>query len=94
MITRIVKMTFEKDKAEVFSDFVNTIKETVAGFDGCQDLIVYRDIHSPTIFFTYSKWDSEEKLDTYRNSDFFKSTWKQTKEWFAEKAEAWTVEEN
>jgi heme-degrading monooxygenase HmoA len=48
-------------------------------------------MHS-TILFTYSWWDSEEHLNNYRNSHFFDDTWSLTKQKFAAKPEAWSVE--
>ena len=93
MIIRIVKMTFRDDSSETFKEFTISIKDTIKSFDGCLKLNVLRDKHNPNTFFTYSHWESEEHLNRYRDSDFFKTTWAKTKQWFADKPEAWTVEE-
>jgi len=93
MIIRIVKMTFRDDSSETFKEFTISIKNTIKSFDGCLKLNVLRDKHNSNTFFTYSHWESEEHLNRYRDSDFFKTTWAKTKQWFADKPEAWTVEE-
>lgn len=92
MIIRIVKMTFREDFSETFKEFSASIKDTIKSFDGCSHLDIYRDIHNSNVFFTYSHWESEEHLNRYRDSGFFKTTWAKTKQWFADKPEAWSVE--
>ncbi len=92
MINRIVKLTFAKEKSEDFKEFYTGITEKIQSFPGCQSVKVLRDINKPEIFFSYSIWDSEERLNAYRDSDFFRSTWSKIKPWFAEKAEAWSAE--
>ncbi len=42
--------------------------------------------------FTYSYWESEAHLNTYRHSDLFRETWAKTKVLFADKPEAWSIE--
>ncbi len=92
MIVRIVKMTFKEDFSETFKEFSLSIREKIKSFEGCSYLDIYQDIHHPNIFFSYSHWESEEYLNLYRNSDFFKTTWKKTKQWFGDKPKAWSVE--
>lgn len=91
MIIRIVKMTFREDSSEIFKEFTTSIKDTIKGFDGCLYLDIFRDIHNPNIFFSYSHWVSENYLNIYRDSVFFKTTWAKTKQWFDDKPEAWSV---
>lgn len=91
MITRLVKMTFEKDKAIDFKNLFDDIKFKIAAFDGCVQLQLLNDKHLPNVFFTYSIWKDENALENYRNSDLFAETWKKTKSMFSQKAEAWTT---
>ena len=86
-------MTFREDSSETFKEFTLTIKNKIKNFDGCLHLDILRDIKNPNIFFTYSHWASEEHLNKYRYSDFFKKTWDKTKQWFADKPCAWSVED-
>ncbi len=90
MITRIVKMTFEEDKVNEFITIFKESKEKICAFEGINHLELLRCSDNGNIFFTYSHWDNEAALENYRNSDLFKSVWKETKALFLDKAEAWS----
>lgn len=91
MIVRIVQMTFRPEEVENFQALFRERKERIRHFEGCTHLELWQDAHNPNIFFTYSNWESETYLDHYRFSDFFKDTWSKTKALFAEKPNAWSV---
>lgn len=91
MIKRIVKLTFEPDKTAEFLDIFNASKVQIRSFPGCQHLELWRDRTDPSVFFTYSFWESEAALDQYRHSTLFRSTWKKTKALFADRPVAWSV---
>jgi len=91
MITRIVKMTFKNTKIDDFRDLTRSIEHRIRNFPGCEHLDFYQDIHERNVFFTFSRWKSENDLNNYRSSDFFKGTWTKTRAWFADKPEAWSL---
>lgn len=91
MIVRIVQMTFRKDSRDRFAAFFELRKQTIRSFKGCRHLELWQDADNDTVFFTYSIWDSQADLDHYRFSEFFKDTWGQTKQLFADKPQAWSV---
>src|SRR5947209_12440822 len=91
MLIRVVKMTFRAGDVEIFKKLFEERKGRIRSFEGCTYLELWQDKFSENIFFTYSYWDDENALSHYRNSLFFRDTWKQTKELFAEKAEAWSI---
>jgi len=91
MIVRIVQMSFQQEKITDFTTLFEERKETIRGFDGCLHLELWQDTKHAHIFFTYSMWDSEQHLDHYRFSEFFKDTWAKTKALFADKPQAWSV---
>ncbi|MCF6366334.1 MAG: antibiotic biosynthesis monooxygenase [Bacteroidales bacterium] len=91
MITRIVKMKFQEKYIENFKNFTKDIKSIIRNQEGCNYLDILQDVANPEIFFTYSCWNSENDLNNYRNSDFFKNIWPKTKKWFADKPEAWSL---
>lgn len=91
MFVRIVKMTFDLSKTEEFLENFNKNKQKIRNFNGCRLLELYNDKNNPAIFFTYSYWESEDDLNTYRNSELFKTVWAKTKVLFADKPEAWSV---
>ncbi len=91
-LVRIVKMAFAPDKADAFINAFNERKHLIASFEGCNGVELLRDVDSPNIFFTYSKWDTKEHLEVYRQSELFNTTWALVKQWFTGKPEAWSVE--
>lgn len=91
MIIRIVKMTFDSAKTEDFLYHFDEWKNKIRNMPGCTHLELLQDIHNSNIFFTYSYWVSENDLNNYRNSDLFEKVWAQTKTWFADKPEAWSL---
>jgi heme-degrading monooxygenase HmoA len=92
MITRIVKLTIQPDKTSEFLHLFNNSKSYILNSQGCNYIQVLHDIHQPNLFFTYSCWDTEEDLNNYRGSELFKTIWKQTKQLFADKAGAWSLQ--
>ncbi len=85
-------MGFQEDKIDEFLNHFNTNKNNIRDFEGCEFLELYRDKNEQHIFFTYSYWQSENHLSTYRSSDLFKLVWSKTKPLFSQKPEAWSVE--
>ena len=92
MFVRIVKMSFEPSKVEAFLAHFEINKTEIRNFKGCQLLELYRDKTDSNVFFTYSYWSNETDLETYRQSDLFKTVWSQTKPMFNAKPEAWSVD--
>jgi hypothetical protein len=90
---RIVKMHFRDEETENFLKLFAEVYPKISTFQGCSHLRLLRDKNTPNIMFTYSIWDNEISLNAYRNSELFAQTWKRTKELFAFKAEAWSVDE-
>ncbi|NIA26586.1 MAG: antibiotic biosynthesis monooxygenase [Desulfobulbaceae bacterium] len=93
MITRIVRMHFRPGEREAFLEIFNASKHKIRQFEGCQQLCLYDEAGRPDVFFTVSIWTSTASLDAYRNSKLFQATWAKTKALFADKAQAWSVNE-
>lgn len=91
MIIRIVKMTFVPGKEEEFRAIFNEYRERIGASSGCTHLELWNDLSNPNVFFTYSHWEDESSLTTYRNSELFNQVWPRTKALFASPAEAWSV---
>ncbi len=92
MFVRIVKMSFNETDIEEFLKNFDANKDKIRGFNGCNFLELYRDKNNTNIFFTYSYWNSEDDLETYRQSDLFKNVWSKTKPLFNASPEAWSVD--
>jgi quinol monooxygenase YgiN len=93
MIKRIVKMSFDPAKVNDFLAVYRANWNLIRGFEGCHHVELLQVENSPNIFFTYSIWDSESHLNTYRDSELFNSVWSRTKVLFNDKPQAWTVNE-
>ncbi|PSG89444.1 putative quinol monooxygenase [Aurantibacter aestuarii] len=91
MLVRIVKLSIEDQFIEAFLNNFENNKQKIRGFEGCQFLELYQEQHTKNVFFTYSYWDDEAALYTYRNSDLFRGIWAKTKPMFNAKPEAWSV---
>ena len=91
MIIRIVKMSFEPARVEDFLEVFHASKQRIRHFEGCSHLELLNDVNDPNIFFTYSYWQSEAHLDSYRHSELFAGVWARTKVLFNAKPEAWSV---
>lgn len=90
MIIRIVKLTINPEQLNNFLSIYQSRMEKIREFDGCLYLELLQDKNS-NILMTHSHWESHEKLETYRNSDFFKTTWKTVKPLFSDKPIAWSL---
>lgn len=93
MIKRIVKMSFAPEKVEDFLTVYRANWNLIRGFKGCNHVELLRDENTPNIFFTYSLWESETHLNTYRDSELFNSVWSRVKPLFNDKPQAWSVNE-
>ena len=92
VIIRIVKMTFLPEKISEFQSIFEKCQNDIKQMPGCLHLELWRDVDNPNIFVTYSHWETEEYLNTYRNTEFFGLIWKRTKALFADKSLAFSVE--
>lgn len=91
MIVRLVKLRFREIEVESFLNNFQEVKNKIRNFNGCHYLELLRDENDPCIFFTHSHWESNEALESYRNSDLFKNIWSETKIKFDGKPEAWST---
>lgn len=91
MITRIVQLTFQEHLVDEFLKSFEENGPKIRAFDGCHGVDLVQDMYRPYVFFTLSKWDNEDALNAYRNSELFKNTWKNTKALFSLPAHAWST---
>ena len=92
MIVRFVKLELKSNHVADFKSFVEIEKKAIIAFDGCSFLEILQDINNKNLFFSHSHWESEDALNRYRDSAFFRGNWGKVKPWFAVKSEAWSLE--
>lgn len=93
MLHRIVKLTFREEHCEEFESLFETIKERIAGQEGCQGVKLLKDYEQKGVYFTFSHWDNQQALDQYRSTDLFGEVWPKVKAWMSDKPQAWSTEE-
>ena len=91
MIIRIVRMEFQTAHVDDFLAHFSTIKPLIRNFPGVQHVELHSDANHANVFYTYSKWDGVNDLETYRQSDLFKGAWNQARKWFAAKPQAYSL---
>lgn len=85
-------MSFQPDKVSEFLSLFEEKKQFIRNRQGCRLLELYREQKGSNVFFTYSYWESEEDLESYRHSELFIETWAKTKILFNDKPRAWSVD--
>lgn len=86
-------MSFKNEEAAKFIQIFNESAGFIQSFEGCHEVKLMRDTGNDNIYFTLSKWQTEDHLNIYRSSALFKMTWAKVKPLFSEKAEAWSLVE-
>ncbi|MDF2159032.1 antibiotic biosynthesis monooxygenase family protein [Algoriphagus sp. CAU 1675] len=90
MLIRIVRMTFRENETGAFLKIFEESKHLIRNFPGCKHLELWQDENQKNIFITYSFWEDESALNQYRDSELFKSVWKDTKRLFSDKPMAFS----
>jgi heme-degrading monooxygenase HmoA len=85
-------MTFIPEKTDEFIVFFKDSQQKIKSFEGCHHVELMHDVNETNVYCTYSIWESEEYLNKYRFSAFFKIVWSKTKPLFSDKAVAYSLE--
>jgi len=85
MLIRIVRMTFRPSEVDNFLTLFEHSKNRIRNFAGCTHLELFKDYNQANIFSTYSIWESEAALNSYRDSALFAQVWRETKAKFEAK---------
>jgi quinol monooxygenase YgiN len=88
---RLVKLSFQQQYIDTFKQLFEARKEQIRNFNGCSHLELWQDCKNPSLFITYSIWDSPLHLEDYRTSPLFEDTWSTVKPWFHHKPEAFSA---
>ena len=85
-------MSFQEENIQTFLENFDSIKNKIRNAPGNRFLELYQDKNDKCIFFTYSFWETEDDLESYRKSALFDEVWTFTKKLFNAKPEAWSVD--
>jgi len=86
-------MEFRPEHVQDFLRQFDSVRHKIRQYPGVQCLELHRDTGQANVFYTYSKWDSEQALETYRQGELFKYAWGAVKPWFASKPQAFSLRE-
>lgn len=92
MLIRIVKLTISPVHLDTFFVHFDKHKLSIAAFPGCKGMKLLKGISDSSLIITYSHWENEAALNTYRQSEIFTELWSKIKPMFCEKPEAWSQE--
>ena len=82
-LVRIVRLTLRPDAVDAFMEIFREAAPRIRASSGCLSLELWQDARYPHIVSTHSRWESNAALQAYRDSPFFKATWKKTRTLFA-----------
>jgi len=89
-IIRIVRLTFSESTIDACENLYAKHAEAIASQPGCFGVELVEDVNNPYVRATVSRWDSEESLNRYRDSELFGEVWPETKALFAGTPEVWS----
>ena len=92
MLVRIVQLHIQEAHIELFLKLYAGHQQVISTNEGCISLQLLQQDGTPDHVATLSHWQSEEYLNKYRNSAFFKILWKQVKPLFASPAKAFSYQ--
>lgn len=94
MITRIVRLTLKDESSQNdFRALYASRNPMNRGVSGCLEVKIMKDINENNVYYTVSKWTTNEALENYRSSAYFKETWPMVKSTLASKTKVFTMEE-
>jgi quinol monooxygenase YgiN len=85
MIVRLVSLSFKPDKLEEFKQLYEEVVHQIRAHPGCLFVQLVTDTGGQGDCYTISHWRSQESLDAYPHSQFFRGVWPRIKEMLREK---------
>jgi heme-degrading monooxygenase HmoA len=85
-------MDFDPKKVNDFLQLFETVENKIKDFPGCSHLELCKDAKLDHVYYTFSKWESEDDLEKYRHSELFVGTWAKTKILFGGKPMAYSLD--
>lgn len=92
MLVRIVQLHIQPQYLDHFLKLYGGHQANIGNFKGCIALKLLQQMDQPNQVATLSEWESEEDLNHYRYSEFFKNLWSQVKPLFESPAKAFSYQ--
>jgi len=84
-------MEFMEQRIPDFLNIFAASRDKIRSFPGCAHLQLLQAEADSCVFFTYSHWNQEDDLEIYRNSELFRSVWRETRKLFRAAPKAWSL---
>jgi hypothetical protein len=90
MLVRVVQLRIRPEEVPLFCRLFEDHCQAIRANPGCLALELLQEEGSPGSLATLSRWQSEDALNHYRNSTFFRTLWSQVKPLFSAPAQAFS----
>lgn len=90
MLVRVVQLRIRPEEVALFCRLFEEHRQAIRSNPGCLALELLQEEGNPGSLATLSRWHSEDALDQYRHSSFFRSLWSQVKPLFSAPAQAFS----
>ncbi len=87
-------MEFDPGKVSDFLLLFEEVRGQIAARQGCTHLELCKDASLENVYYTFSIWEKEQDLESYRCSELFEKTWARTKVLFCAKPQAYSLVSN
>jgi quinol monooxygenase YgiN len=64
-VTVTLEFHTKPDTAQTLHDTLDAILGDTRAFDGCESVVVHRDLADPTVFLLYEQWGKVEQQQAY-----------------------------
>lgn len=85
-------MTVKEQYIDSFRKRVPVISNEVRRVSGCMHNDIFRDRNNDNIFYSYTIWSSEEDIERYLKSMYYKEIWGDIWDYFKKEPMAWKID--
>ncbi len=91
MIVRVVHLPADPEKFDELAELYERGAKVVRSWPGALKLELFHDSEEPYTLVTISHWESEEALQDYRHSEYFRGFWPKVRATLRGRASAETL---
>ncbi len=85
-------MTLKEAHVDSFKKRIPIISIEVRRVSGCMHNDIFRDKNKDNVFYSYTIWNSEEDIEKYLNSQYYKEIWNDLWDYFKIEPQAWKID--
>ena len=92
MIIRVVKIPIKDASINSFIKRIPIISNEVRRVSGCIHNDIFRDKMKENIFYSYTIWNSDEDIEKYLGSQYYKDIWGDLWDYFEGTPKSWKID--